>query len=123
MKLLLKAGILSLILIISACTSHRTETPMVMVPSEGAVIVSPMPAPRQVTVVPAGYTQCMYSRAGYYNNVWVPSHKICHYRRAPVPGKLTWIDGYWACSQYDVVGRCLYWDWRPSRWERTVVYY
>jgi hypothetical protein len=108
-----------LALLATACTPHRTETPMVVV-SQPAVIVSPVPAPRQVNVVPVGYRSCMLSRPGYYNRVWVSSHRVCRYQQ---PGRVTWVDGYWFCSQYDVAGRCLFWDWRASRWERVVVQY
>ena len=101
--------------LLAGCASSRT-TSMNATP----VIVTTVPAPKEVVVVPRGYMACTITPAGYYNNMWIPAHRVCRYNK---PGKVAWVEGYWACTQYDTMGRCSYWKWNRAHWVKVYTVY
>lgn len=107
-------------LTLTACvstTSRQTRVDMVE-----PVIVTPMPAAREVMVIPAGYVNCRVVPGRWHYNSWVPQHKVCHY--AHNPRKVTWVQGYWTCTKYmQATCQCGNWDWHSSHWyNRSVAY-
>ena len=87
------------------------------------VIVTEVPAPKEVVVPPQGYTTCTTVSAGWYEGVWHPEYKTCRYNPEANPsfGGEAWIAGHWVCNQYKVVngsGECTNWDWREGHWEQ-----
>lgn len=90
-----------------------------------AIVVTAVPAPKEVTVVPAGFINCFVIKAGWFNGVWVPEHRVCKYN--PSKEGIAWIEGYWACTNYkttgNMKGECTKWDWKPGRWVRTFEVY
>ena len=95
------------------------------------MIVTAVPAPKEVVTVPAGFVNCFVVPAGWnYNNVWVAEHKVCQY--TPTTGGAVqgdaWVDGYWACTksvpgQEPTKANCTAWDWRSGHWVKTLEVY
>lgn len=95
------------------------------------VIVTQVPAPKEVTNVPEGYVSCFMIPAGWnYNNVWVAEHKVCQY--TPNDGGevlgVAWVEGYWACTKHTVdaeptKANCTNWEWKSGRWVKTLEVY
>lgn len=86
------------------------------------VIITPVPAPREVVVVPAGYIKCRVVPGMWYYNTWIPQHHICTY--AGHPERALWVEGYWACTKYShKSGRCKHWSWRASHYHDRVIVY
>lgn len=86
------------------------------------VIVTPVPEAKEVIEVPTGYANCFTVNSGWFNNEWVPQHRVCQYK--DMPGKAAWIEGYWACTKYKMeTGSCTEWKWRAARWVETLVVY
>ena len=89
---------------------------------EKQVIVTAVPAPKEVIVTPEGYVNCFTVKAGWYQDVWIAEHRVCQY--ANTPSGVAWIEGYWACTKYDSIqGQCTNWEWKGARWEKTLVVY
>lgn len=83
------------------------------------VIVTEVPAAKEVIVAPTGYTKCDTIAAGWVDNIWVPAHQVCQY--ASSSEGTAWIEGYWACTKYtEDNGVCTAWDWRPGHWVQSV---
>lgn len=85
------------------------------------VIVTPAPEPKEVVVVPEGYTNCFTVAAGWYNNEWIPEHQVCQYANAAEG--VAWVQGYWACNKYNENHDCTNWLWKPGRWVKTFEVY
>lgn len=90
-----------------------------------ANMVTPVPAPKEVSVAPAGYVNCFTVKAGWFSGVWVPEHRVCQYKQSKEG--IAWVEGYWACTKYRTVenvnGECTNWDWKPGHWVRTFGFY
>lgn len=83
-----------------------------------SIIVSTPPPLMEVVVPPASYVNCYVVPGGYHNDVWISSHRVCHYNGEP--GRNVWISGYWGCTNYTPYGgHCLHWSWFPSHWMHT----
>lgn len=93
--------------------------------STTTTMVTHVPAPKEVTVVPAGFVNCFVIKAGWFNGLWIPDHRVCKYN--PSKEGIAWIEGYWACTRYKTTvnmnGECTHWDWKPGRWVRTFEVY
>jgi hypothetical protein len=75
------------------------------------VLISPVPAPREMAVVPGGYEKCYVVESGWYRGRWVPTHRVCHYHHQNLY--------YWRCDRYSTnTGVCRAWFWVPSHWSR-----
>jgi hypothetical protein len=85
------------------------------------IIVTPAPAPKEVVVVPSGYTSCFSVPAGWYKGVWVPAHQVCRYTSSS-EGE-AWIEGYWSCDKYNETNDCTNWSWVAGHWEKTLPVY
>lgn len=95
------------------------------------VIISTVPAPKEVVVIPTGYVNCFIVPAGWnYKNVWVAEHKVCQYspnNGGEVQG-VAWVESYWACIKYinasdPKKGECTDWQWQPAHWVKTLDVY
>lgn len=90
------------------------------------MIVTPIPAAKEVIATPAGYVGCFNVDATWYKGAWIPQHRICQYESAP--GKtvtyegVAWVDSYWACTQYTGTA-CTKWEWKPGHWVKTLEVY
>lgn len=71
------------------------------------------PIPNNVVIMPpAGYANCYWTSAGFYNGIWMNAHQVCQYPNAP-----QWVQGYWQCHRYrHSNGQCLRWRWVESHW-------
>jgi hypothetical protein len=95
------------------------------------VIVTTVPAPKEIIVVPGGYISCFTVPSGWnFKNVWVAEHKVCQY--SPKNGSksqgVAWVDSYWACTKYRSMeepkqGECTNWQWQPAHWVKTLDVY
>ena len=85
------------------------------------VIVTPVPAAKEVIATPAGYETCFTVDAGWFNNIWVPTHRVCQYQNTAQG--VAWVEGYWECNQATDAGVCTNWQWRQGRWEKSLVVY
>lgn len=85
-------------------------------------IVTTVPSPKEIVEIPAGFTTCDTIEAGWDGDIWVPRHQVCRYSNQP--GKMTWVEGFWACTTYKIDdGTCTNWEWRPGHWSDKVVSY
>lgn len=100
-------------LVLSACGTYQQRT----YSYQGRVIVTPVPAPREVVMIPQGYARCSVAPAGYYNGIWVAPRRVCAYQN--MPGRAAWVEGYWACPRYNSMGACNFWEWRRGHWVET----
>ena len=113
-----------LLSIVIFITSQAQEAIVTTTPTLPSLIVTPVPAPKETIVIPQGYTNCFTVAAGWYNNIWVPEHRVCQYAAttdATYEGT-TWIEGYWACNVYKNQ-ECTNWEWKPGRWVKTLEVY
>lgn len=95
-----------------------TTTPVI----ERHVIVTTVPAPKEVITIPAGYVNCFTIKAGWYQDVWIAEHNVCQYANSP--SGVVWVEGYWSCNTYDAAeGKCTNWEWKSAHWEKTLVVY
>ena len=79
------------------------------------VMITPVPAPKEVIVAPAGFISCLVIKAGWFNGQWIPDHRLCKYN--PSSQGVAWIEGYWACIKFTTTagnGACTGWDWKPG---------
>lgn len=108
--------------IVPSSTSTSTSATGTAVVVERPMIVTTVPAPKEVIVTPAGYANCFTVKAGWYQDVWVADHNVCQYPNSPEG--VVWVEGYWTCTKYDVAeGKCTNWDWKSAHWEKTLVVY
>lgn len=88
-------------------------------------IVTPVPAPREVIVMPKGYSNCITVVAGWFKGVWYPEHRVCQYDPQKVQHAEgdAYVEGHWACTKYlteaQTKGECTNWDWKPAHWVKT----
>ncbi len=112
--------LLSTVLALSGCQTRPNA--VVIIPADTKVIVvTRAPAPKEVVVVPRGHYRCFKVEAGWYNNVWVPTHKVCKYRHAQ-QGKQMWVAGYWQCDSINA-NACTNWTWVSGHWSDLKVVY
>jgi hypothetical protein len=110
----------------STTTTTTTQTPdgdtvSKVVETSRQVVTTPVPAAKEVIAAPAGYDSCFNVEAGWFNNIWIPMHRVCQYQNATQGS--TWIEGYWGCDQATAEGVCSNWEWKPGRWEKSFVVY
>jgi hypothetical protein len=102
-----------------------TTTAVVQSANSAILIATPVPAPKETVTAPAGYVSCATVKEGWYNNLWVPSHRVCKYNKFKEGA--AWVDGYWACTVYkatgNTTGTCTTWDWKPGHWVKTYTPY
>jgi len=84
-------------------------------------IVTPVPAPKEVIATPQGYVACYDIAAGWFNDTWVPLHRVCQYSNTTQG--VVWIDSYWGCNKATTSGVCTNWEWRPGHWQKTLAIY
>lgn len=79
---------------------------------------TPVPTPKEANLPPPGSVECLQIRAGWFNSIWIPEHRVCKYNQSSQG--VAWIEGYWACTQYKALGNtngvCSNWDWKPGHW-------
>ncbi len=104
-------GILFLAFQINAQAQETTEVTTTTTTSGPLMIVTPVPAPKEVVVIPQeGKKTCYQVEAGFVNNVWVPKHDVCQYNVSKA-----WVDSYWKCTSH-VDTKCTGWDWVPGHY-------
>lgn len=84
-------------------------------------IVTTVPTPNEVISTPEGYVSCLTTEAGWHNDVWVPSHKVCKYENSSQG--VAWIESYWKCNKATATGVCIIWEWTEGHWEKTFTTY
>lgn len=106
---------------LTACVNNTTPYQRTVVLRPGD-IVTPVPAPREIVVVPAHYVNCKVVQGRWIYSTWIPEHRVCYYTGNPT--KVTWVDGYWVCTKHvHMKGQCKHWSWRSATWYDRVVYY
>lgn len=121
--------LISCISIFTAAYAQTQETTYVNETGQ-TVIVTTVPAPKEVVVIPKGYVNCFTIPAGWnYKNIWVAEHKVCQYtstNNGTIQG-VAWVDGYWACTKYKSTSStqsdCVSWDWQAGHWVKTLDLY
>jgi hypothetical protein len=104
-------------LVLSACGGYEYNHGAYRT-NHNQMVIPPVPAPKEVVMIPRGYVNCSVIPAGYDNNgYWVPKHRVCTY--ANQPGRAAWIEGYWSCPSYQNNGICRQWIWNSGRWVST----
>jgi hypothetical protein len=107
-----------------------TTTTTIRSPENGTVtkvvetrraVVTPVPEAKEVIATPQGYVSCFTVEAGWFNDVWVPTHRVCQYSNAGEG--VVWVEGYWACNKATTEGVCTNWEWKAGRWEKSLVVY
>ena len=108
-----------------------TTTTTEITPENGAVtkviettrrtIVTPVPVAKEVITIPQGFVSCFNVEAGWFNDTWVPSHRVCQYTNSGEG--VVWIEGYWGCNQATAEGVCTNWEWKAAHWEKTLIVY
>jgi hypothetical protein len=94
-----------------------TKTNPVTGESSTTIIQTPVPAPQEVVVVPSGYANCFMVSAGWYQDTWVPEHKVCQYTSGEGSA---WVDGHWVCTKSKASeGVCTEWKWKAGHWVKT----
>lgn len=85
-------------------------------------MLTPVPAPKEVTSAPNGYISCSFVEAGWSKDVWIPKHRVCKY--LPSPEGVAWVEGYWSCTKQkhvdNMTGMCITWKWNPGHWLKTL---
>ena len=99
-------------------TTSTTQTANGPVTVEKKVIVTHVPAAKEVIETPTGFISCTTIDAAWVNDNWVPEHRVCKYDNSPKG--VSWVDGYWSCVQYKAdSGDCTNWKWVAAHWEKT----
>src|SRR5690348_14488814 len=105
-------GLLSITWLTANAAEETVTTQVVETPStvsapattttttERHVIVTPVPAAKETIVTPQGYINCFTVDAGWFRDVWIPSHRVCQYENTGEG--VAWVEGYWACTKYNV---------------------
>jgi len=112
----------------STTTTVNTDTQQATItktnPNTGettTVIQTPVPAPQDVMTAPTGYVNCFRVSAGWYQDVWVPEHKVCQYTSGQ---GVAWVDGHWICTKYVASeGSCTKWEWKKGHWVNSFEVY
>jgi len=92
-------------------------------------IVTPSPAAKEVTTIPAGYISCFTVTAGWYKGVWYPQHNVCQYDPEQVKNAqgAAYVEGYWTCTKFltqeKLQGQCTNWEWKAAHWIKTFTAY
>jgi len=82
--------------------------------AEAAYIVTNVPRPKQVIIVPRGY-YCKIIPAHVYKKIWINTYKVCHAKNSHVK----WVSAHWECTKYKTSNNtCRKWVWIPSYWTR-----
>lgn len=106
-------------------TTTTTQTPndngTVTVETTRHVVVTPVPAAKETIATPEGYILCFTVDAGWFNDTWVPTHKVCQYK--DTGEGVVWIEGYWGCNKATLEGVCSNWEWKAGHWEKTLAVY
>jgi hypothetical protein len=120
MRRLLAASLLAITgtLALTGCQHHQ-QAPMT--PPTKVAIVTRAPAPKEVASIPHGHYSCFRVDAGWYNNTWVPAHKVCKYRHASAKHKM-WVSGYWQCDAFNS-NNCTNWTWVSGHWSAVKTVY
>lgn len=84
-------------------------------------VITTVPVADEVIAAPQGYITCTVIDAGWYNNAWIPAHKVCKYENSSEG--VAWIEGYWKCNKATAAGACVIWEWQAGRWEKTYTTY
>ncbi|MCD6040340.1 MAG: hypothetical protein K0S27_1740 [Gammaproteobacteria bacterium] len=108
---------------LSGCYSQKQPT---IRDVSSAVILSPVPAAKETTLIPVGYTTCYTVNGAFYRHMWVSAHRVCEYMNAADKRKAIWVDGYWMCTRYDLgkgTKACQYWLWKKAHWSSISVVY
>jgi hypothetical protein len=116
----LKLLVLLPVLLLVACAHQHPQTIIQTTNGNNQTIITPVPADREVVLVPRGYTHCYVVPASWYQGAWVAPHKVCEYVNRTKP---TWISGYWHCTHYDMQNTCSHWKWTPSHWSNAITTY
>lgn len=85
------------------------------------VVVTPVPTAKETVAAPTGYVSCFNVEAGWFDNVWVPTHRVCQYNNTE--SGVVWIEGYWGCNKATAEGVCTNWDWKAGHWQKKLVVY
>lgn len=114
-------GFLTLVFAVDFISAQVVAPTQVIAPIDSStVIVTPVPAPKEVIVEPAGPIQCTETPARWYNGVWHTGYKTCRYAPGnPAFQGEAWIAGHWSCTQYNIVNNqatCTNWDWVAGGW-------
>lgn len=104
---------------LTACMTNSPPPQRVVVVRP--VIMTPVPPPRDVMVIPVGYATCHMAPGRWMYSTWIPPHHVCRY--AHNPQKVTWVEGYWSCANYSMKGQCKAWVWHSAQWYNRVVVY
>jgi hypothetical protein len=107
---------------LTACVTNSSPPQQRVIIVKPAVIFTPVPAPREVVLVPSGSVRCQIVPGRWIYSTWVPQHEVCYYTRNP--HKVMWVQGYWACTKYSTTGQCRNWKWHSAHWHKnTAVVY
>lgn len=88
---------------------------------ERHTIVSPVPTAKEVIATPQGYVSCFTIDGAWVKDIWIPRHRVCQYEGSSEG--VAWVEGYWQCNKSTPQGVCTNWEWKPGRWEKTLVVY
>ena len=89
---------------------------------EKKTITTAVPSPKVVVVEPSNYVNCFTVNAGWNNNNWADTHKVCQYANSAEG--LAWVQGYWQCTDYTATtGECKKWDWKDAHWVKSYAVY
>lgn len=105
-------GLICICAVMFSVNVFATSTTTVV---ERKVIVTPVPAPKQVIEAPQGYVNCVTVEAAWVGDSWIPEHQMCTYKN--VSQGTTWVGSYWSCTKY-TDGNCTNWEWVPGHWEQ-----
>lgn len=84
-------------------------------------VVTPVPTAKEVVATPEGFVQCFTVAAGWFNDLWVPAHRVCQYSNSAQG--VAWVEGYWGCNKATAEGVCTNWEWKPGHWQKTFEVY
>lgn len=77
-----------------------------------AYIVTNVPPPKQVIVIPRGY-YCKIVPAHVSKKIWINTYKVCYVKN----GHTKWVSAHWECTKYKASkNTCRKWVWIPSYW-------
>jgi len=89
---------------------------------EKKTIITAAPTPKVVVNQPVNFVNCFNVSAGWFNNVWADTHKVCQYANSSEGA--AWVQGYWQCTDYKAdSGECTKWDWKDAHWVKTYEVY
>jgi hypothetical protein len=110
---------------VTATTTTTTQSPddgtVTKVVETRRAVVTPVPVAKEVIATPQGFVSCATVEAGWYNDLWVPSHKVCAYNNTAEG--VAWVEGYWGCNKATPEGVCTNWEWKAGHWQKTMINY